>query len=420
MAVALPRDCNSHMHVVSMLTSVPLPRDMVASLDADPGTSSRVISTPQMHRDVEEMILEIPPLILTSSPPRDLRNKFFLASNSTLKPLHEDPLPKNQVDGDLPRVDQPLDDHQADDQHCDGICPSDPTPCDSPVTHHKARDLISVPIIPNVDLSRDKFPSSTISITQENVSPQLPIPAPEDFNTIPSDDNLLKPNISPTYSSQIIASAKYGTLPDHLKFLPPAIPIPEGYTWVVIHGGWTLIPKVNSDKFVTPDQPPITPTVSDPLDEELVDWDDDEDDQEFLADDFADVNDISEECDDFADPAIIASVVQHSEVRRSDRNKKPSTRWNEEAGFIQHPPRSSKKKIPEDPREGTIPQVHSSLNSWSDAQFQNYSIACGVKFLGSPQHKSKCFTIMKNLELERSSSSVGPEGTTTKAPNSSL
>lgn len=136
-----------------------------------------------------------------------------------------------------------------------------------------------------------------------------------------------------------------------MKFLPPAIPIPEGYTWVVIHGGWTLIPKVNSDKFVTPDQPPITPTVSDPLDEELVDWDDDEDDQEFLADDFADVNDIPEECDDFADPAIIASVVQHSEVRRSDRNKKPSTRWNEEAGFIQHPPRSSKKKIPEDPRE---------------------------------------------------------------------
>lgn len=39
-------------------------------------------------------------------------------------------------------------------------------------------------------------------------------------------------------------------------------------------------------------------------------------------------------------------------------------RWNEDAGFIPVPPRSAKKKIPEDPREGTLPLNFASINSW--------------------------------------------------------
>lgn len=38
-------------------------------------------------------------------------------------------------------------------------------------------------------------------------------------------------------------------------------------------------------------------------------------------------------------------------IRKSDRPKKPSARWNEDAGFVQQPPQSTKKKNPKDPRE---------------------------------------------------------------------
>lgn len=69
-------------------------------------------------------------------------------------------------------------------------------------------------------------------------------------------------------------------------------------------------------------------------------------------------------------PAIIIPIC--AKFRRSDRTKKPSTRWNEEAGFLPQPPRSTKKKIPEDPREGAPILNYSSLNSLSDAQ--NFTI----------------------------------------------
>lgn len=71
-------------------------------------------------------------------------------------------------------------------------------------------------------------------------------------------------------------------LPNHLKFLPPSIPIPERYTWVVLHRRWTLIPKVLSNKFTPNDQTLTDPPLDDPMDEELVDWGDDEDDQKFV------------------------------------------------------------------------------------------------------------------------------------------
>lgn len=37
----------------------------------------------------------------------------------------------------------------------------------------------------------------------------------------------------------------------------------------------------------------------------------------------------------------------------------------------------------------------------SDAQFFNYSKACGVKFLGSPNHKNKILDLIYNIESYR-------------------
>lgn len=49
------------------------------------------------------------------------------------------------------------------------------------------------------------------------------------------------------------------------------------------------------------------------------------------------------------------SIPMLAQIRRSDRTKKLSTCWNEEAAFLPHPPRSAKKKILEDPREARDP-----------------------------------------------------------------
>lgn len=66
-------------------------------------------------------------------------------------------------------------------------------------------------------------------------------------------------------------------MPTHLKLLPPTLAIPEGYKWIFIHGGWTLIPSINSDKFYSQDPSSQNISPFNPSDEELVYWDEDED-----------------------------------------------------------------------------------------------------------------------------------------------
>lgn len=92
-------------------------------------------------------------------------------------------------------------------------------------------------------------------------------------------------------------------------------------------------------------------------------------------------------------------------IHGSDRTKKPCTGWNEEGGFLPQPLRSLKKKILEDPRECTTSLNFSILYYWSIARLLNYSNTCGVKFLGSPNQKSKCFEMIKILEVERATKS---------------
>ena len=155
--------------------------------------------------------------------------------------------------------------------------------------------------------------------------------------------------------------------------------IPEGYKWVVLHGGWTLIPCANTDKFIPQELIPSNTSPEDPIDEELVDWGDD-DDQDYLIEDVADEENFLEDdnmhieaLEDLhpvdsvlsqpnnlindsigdemelngagntenrhnsphlgAQPACLPLLVPaSSQIRRSDRTKK--TRWNEEAGFL--------------------------------------------------------------------------------------
>lgn len=52
---------------------------------------------------------------------------------------------------------------------------------------------------------------------------------------------------------------------------------------------------------------------------------------------------------DFSATQAMPQAGRPPEIRRSDRAKKPSICWNKDASFIPLPPRSAKKKIPEEP-----------------------------------------------------------------------
>lgn len=90
-------------------------------------------------------------------------------------------------------------------------------------------------------------------------------------------------------SHNIIPSTVKHTMSCHLKTQPPKITIPERYKWVILQGGWSLIPCDISDKITSNQSTPPVPILEDQ--DECVQgtcwWGDDED-QDFLAEDFAD------------------------------------------------------------------------------------------------------------------------------------
>lgn len=180
------------------------------------------------------------------------------------------------------------------------------------------------------------------------------------------------------------------SLPSHLNSLPPVMEILDGYKWIFVNEGWTLIPSVNIDKFYSLEPSPLMDQVEDPIDDELLDWGDDKD---YPGDEFAeedqfleeenftslenvhystDMNDVhptdpipissnNDSAIENKDPEVerleeIALDLPYSDmplldpsshtnaqrqIRRSDRPKKPAGRWNEEAGFVPHHPRST-------------------------------------------------------------------------------
>lgn len=84
--------------------------------------------------------------------------------------------------------------------------------------------------------------------------------------------------------------------------------------------------------------------------------------------------------------------------RRSERQKKPSSRFNEDAGFVPEPPRSSKKKVLHDePTEGTSNKPF-LLSNWSNIQLASYCNACAIVFTDSQIH---CLNNLRLLESKR-------------------
>lgn len=94
-------------------------------------------------------------------------------------------------------------------------------------------------------------------------------------------------------------------------------------------------------------------------------------------------------------------------ARRSERQKKPSSRWNEDAGFVLEPPRSIKKKCTHDELREGISSNPLLLNDWTDAQLLSYCSACGIEFSESSSHKTDCLNHIRLSEKIKSAPSRG-------------
>lgn len=89
-------------------------------------------------------------------------------------------------------------------------------------------------------------------------------------------------------------------------------------------------------------------------------------------------------------------------TRRSERQKKPSSRWTEEAGYLALPSRSGKKKgsgagSSSLSPEGTNPQPL-SISDWSDVQLDKFCSACGIVLVDLNGHKEECLAMIHNSD----------------------
>lgn len=95
---------------------------------------------------------------------------------------------------------------------------------------------------------------------------------------------------------------------------------------------------------------------------------------------------------------------QATGLRKSERSKKPSSRFTEDAGYLTEPPKLTKKK-------GTVTEEVQGTSSkpllisdWSNVQIASYCNACGISFTESVD---ACVNHIRSLELSRSMISKG-------------
>lgn len=97
--------------------------------------------------------------------------------------------------------------------------------------------------------------------------------------------------------------------------------------------------------------------------------------------------------------------------RRSERQKKPSSRFNAEAGFIPEPPRSTKKKSLQKVASKGTPSTPLLISDWTNAQLVKYCNACGIDFTDSA---SVSLNSLRLLELARANSESGQAETSSE------
>lgn len=85
-------------------------------------------------------------------------------------------------------------------------------------------------------------------------------------------------------------------------------------------------------------------------------------------------------------------------TRRSERPKKPPSRYNDDAGFLIEPPKSAKKKVAQGENSEGTTSIPLLMSDWSNSQLSCYCDACGIDLDDS---ENDCFNHILKLEQAR-------------------
>lgn len=198
---------------------------------------------------------------------------------------------------------------------------------------------------------------------------------------------------------------------------PDVVP-PTGFSWKFSEGVWALFPECPRDVMVDSD-------LGDPVQEDY---------RSEGKEDSQTTGIMSSDGDDESDDSVTKFERNLKELlpglqggsptggkdppkgsRRSERQKKPSSRFNTEAGFLPEPPRSSKKRAPSDGvNEGTSSKPL-LISDWTDAQLAKYCNSCGIDFTDSVEVS---LNSLRLLELARANIVSGQAETSSEVRGS--
>lgn len=183
---------------------------------------------------------------------------------------------------------------------------------------------------------------------------------------------------------------------------PPCFVPPPGFRWKILEGVWAMVPGVATNEGSPTDleHHDLGGTGSQSMVKESPSNSAESEDSVSVFE-----RELRVLLPDLPCAAEEATAEQRIGTRRSERPKKPSSRFTEDAGFVAEPPKSTKKKMT--PRGDTVEGTSNPLllSDWSNAQIAKYCDACGIVFTDSV---SDSIAHIRMLEQLRSASVQRP------------
>lgn len=178
----------------------------------------------------------------------------------------------------------------------------------------------------------------------------------------------------------------------------PGVAPPEGFQWQFLEGGWVLAPviahtevAIYNDSAVLSEKEGSETGNANVVSPE-VDKDSDDSVSEFERN-------LRELLPDLPGSRSSSATGQTQGTRKSERQKKPLLRFNEDTGCSAEPPKLTKKKgAGAEGVRGTSSKPL-LISDWTTKQIASYCDACGISFTNSMHD---CINHIRYMELDRS------------------